>query len=62
VTLGERGRIVEARHAIEALGRVINDLRQPAERWIYHHNMVVLDLLAGDFADAEVILERISIR
>jgi len=57
VTLGERGRIVEARHAIEALGRVINDLRQPAERWIYHHNMVVLDLLAGDFADAEVILE-----
>jgi tetratricopeptide (TPR) repeat protein len=57
VTLSERGRIVEARHAIDALGRVINDLRQPAERWIYHHNLVVLDLLAGDFAAAEVILE-----
>ena len=57
VTLSERGRIVEARHAIDALGRVINDLRQPAERWIYHHNVVVLDLLAGDFADAEGVLD-----
>ena len=57
VTLSERGRIIEARHAIDALGRVINDLRQPAERWIYHHNVVALDLIAGEFAAAEGILE-----
>jgi tetratricopeptide (TPR) repeat protein len=58
VILTERGRTAEARREIEALGRVIEELRQPAELWLVHESTVVLALLTGDFAEAEAYLDR----
>ncbi len=58
VTLTEHGRTAEARREIEALGRVIEELRQPAELWLVHESAVVLALLAGDYAEAEAYLDR----
>jgi tetratricopeptide (TPR) repeat protein len=58
VTLTERGRTAEARREIEALARLIEELREPAEQWLVHESAVALALLTGDFAKAEGQLDR----
>jgi tetratricopeptide (TPR) repeat protein len=56
LTLTERGRIAEARREIEALRRVIEELRQPAELWLVQRNREMLDLLVGDFAGVDKVI------
>jgi tetratricopeptide (TPR) repeat protein len=57
ISLTERGHIAEARRVMEALGHVIEELRQPAEHWLVHNNRELLALLVGDFAEAEALIE-----
>ena len=56
ISLSERGHIAEAHREIEALGHVIEELRQPAEHWLVQHNRELLALLTGEYAAAEALL------
>jgi tetratricopeptide (TPR) repeat protein len=49
----ERGRLAEARLELEAVSHRIRELRQPAHLWLEHANRALLDLIVGNYADAE---------
>ena len=53
LTLSELGRMSEARAEMATLGRVIEELRQPAQVWLAPVNRSAIALLEGDYAQAE---------
>ena len=58
LSLTELGSIAEARIELETLGRVIQELRQPAQLWLEPVNRAELALLQGDFDVAEGLVAR----
>lgn len=54
----ELGRMVEARNAVEAVGRLADELRQPAQLWLGVAPRALLALMDGDFALAEELVQR----
>ena len=56
MSLSELGRIAEARRESDALSRVVEELRQPAQLWLAPVNRAELALLEGEFALAEELI------
>jgi tetratricopeptide (TPR) repeat protein len=54
----ERGRMSEARKAVEAVTRLANELRQPAQLWLAVAPRSLLALIDGDFALVEELIPR----
>src|SRR5450759_2989730 len=54
----ELGRIVEARDAVEEVGRWAEELRQPDHLWLGVAPRAMLALMEGDFALAEELVQR----
>jgi tetratricopeptide (TPR) repeat protein len=53
----ELGRIAECREAMETMGRLADELRQPSHRWFASAGKANLALLEGRFSDAEILIE-----
>jgi hypothetical protein len=58
LSLAEQGSMPAARAEFETLGRLVVDTRQPAQQWLEPVNRAWLQLLAGDFGEAERSVER----
>jgi tetratricopeptide (TPR) repeat protein len=58
LSLGELGRLAEARVELNALVRAIDELRQPAQAWLEPINRAYLALAVGDFDVAEAMIAR----
>jgi hypothetical protein len=56
----EVGRMAEARTAVDAVTRVAEELRQPAQLWLGVAPRAMLALMEGDFALAEDLVQRES--
>ncbi|HSK94058.1 MAG TPA: AAA family ATPase [Candidatus Angelobacter sp.] len=56
VSHAELTRMVEARAELDAVGRLAEELRQPAQVWLGAANQIVLALMAGDFRRAEALI------
>jgi tetratricopeptide (TPR) repeat protein len=58
LSVTERGLMAEARAEVEALARVITETRQPAQQWLEPVNRAELNLMEGDFIEAERNIDR----
>jgi tetratricopeptide (TPR) repeat protein len=58
MTLMEQGRPAEAKAEASMLGRLIDELRQPARLWLAFTNRALLSLMAGDYEEAEAWIVR----
>jgi tetratricopeptide (TPR) repeat protein len=56
-SLLELGRIGAVDQEIEAMARLVDRLRQPAQLWILTHTRAMRALLSGNFEDAEGLIE-----
>ena len=56
MSLSEIGRMAEARSELATLGRIVEELRQPAQLWLVPVNRAALALLEGDYAVAEELI------
>lgn len=54
----EVGQMTEARNAVEAVTRLAEELRQPAQAWLGVAPRALLALMDGDYALAEELIER----
>ncbi len=55
---GQLGHIAEARNTVEAVTRLANELRQPAQLWLAVSQRAWLALMDGDFRLAEELVQR----
>ena len=58
MSLGELGRLAEARLEISSLVRSVEELRQPAQAWLVPVNRAYLALVQGEFELAEELIDR----
>ncbi|CAN5801469.1 BTAD domain-containing putative transcriptional regulator [soil metagenome] len=54
----ELAQMTEARSELDTVGRLAEELRQPAQMWLGPVNQTVLALMEGDFPHAQMLMQR----